>query len=308
MPSIEKSAASVAASASAADVQLYVLDHGGNRILAVRGDGSRKHVLVDEGCNAPDGIAIDLAQGHLYWTNMGDPSRDDGFIMRCDLDGTGLTTIVPPGITHTPKQLVLDSVTDSLYWCDREGMRIMRCGLNGSSPESILRTGDGASDREDARNWCVGIAIDPKTRDLFWTQKGATRSNTGRIFRMALGSRQSLQASSEVAIELLFSSLPEPVDLEFDASRQILYWTDRGAAPYGNTVNRVFLDDGEPSRLQRDILVDGMQEAIGLSLHPGSNVLFATDLGGNVYRISVDSKRVDVVLKNAGRLTGIVAV
>ena len=47
-------------------------------------DGSNFNVLVNKGCSGPDGIAIDSARGHIYWTNMGEPSRNDGFIMRCD--------------------------------------------------------------------------------------------------------------------------------------------------------------------------------------------------------------------------------
>jgi hypothetical protein len=44
-----------------------------------------------------DGLVLDVAVGHIYWTNMGDPKRNDGSIMRSDLNGKNMITIVPPG-------------------------------------------------------------------------------------------------------------------------------------------------------------------------------------------------------------------
>jgi hypothetical protein len=39
---------------------------------------------------------------------MGVPTENDGSIERVDLDGRHRTVIVPPGGTHTPKQIHLD--------------------------------------------------------------------------------------------------------------------------------------------------------------------------------------------------------
>ena len=36
-------------------------------------------------------------------------------------------------------------------------------------------------------------------------------------------------------IEVLFDQLPEPIDLELDLANRLLYWTDRGDLPRGNT-------------------------------------------------------------------------
>jgi hypothetical protein len=40
-------------------------------------DGSDRKVIVTGG-HLPDGIAVDAAAGHIYWTNMGVPNLDDG--------------------------------------------------------------------------------------------------------------------------------------------------------------------------------------------------------------------------------------
>ena len=43
---------------------------------------------------------------------------------------------------------------------------------------------------------------------------------------------------------MLFDGLPEPIDLELDLKNRLLYWTDRGDPPRGNTVNRAPIDVG----------------------------------------------------------------
>src|SRR5262245_12922712 len=102
--------------------RLFVLDLSGGRIFSLDTGASGVRTLVT-GCRHPDGIAIDEVAGHIYWTNMGVPSLNDGSIERVDLDGGNRTTIVPEGGTFTPKQLILEKKSGKLYWGDREGMR-----------------------------------------------------------------------------------------------------------------------------------------------------------------------------------------
>ena len=118
--------------------RLFFLDLGGGRVLSVNPDGSDLKTLVSEGRKLPDGIAVDVAAGYIYWTNMGNPNANDGSIDRADLDGGNLTEIVPPGGTFTPKQLQLDKQNGKLYWSDREGMRVMRSNVDGSDVETLV--------------------------------------------------------------------------------------------------------------------------------------------------------------------------
>src|SRR5229473_3217012 len=103
--------------------RLFFLDLSAGRVLTANPDGSDLKVIVSEGRRLPDGIVVDEAAGHIYWTNMGNPSANDGSIERADLDGKSVTHIIPPGGTFTPKQLQLDKKNGKLYWSDREGMR-----------------------------------------------------------------------------------------------------------------------------------------------------------------------------------------
>src|SRR5262249_4227330 len=112
--------------------RIFFLDLGAGRVLSANPDGSDLKTIVVEAGKFPDGLAIDVAAGHIYWTSMGNFRLNDGSILRSDLDGRNVTTIVPPGGTFTPKQLQIEKTTGKLYWCDREGMRVMRCNLDGS--------------------------------------------------------------------------------------------------------------------------------------------------------------------------------
>ncbi len=124
--------------------RLFFLDLGAGRILSVNPDGSDLKTVLTEGQGPhPDGVVADAARGHIYWTNMGNFKANDGSIERCDLDGKNRRFAVPPGGTHTPKQLQIEEETQKLYWCDREGMRVMRANLDGSNIETLVDTSHG---------------------------------------------------------------------------------------------------------------------------------------------------------------------
>src|SRR5260370_32910759 len=84
--------------------RLFFLDLSAGRVLTANPDGSDLKVIVSEGRRLPDGIVVDEAAGHIYWTNMGNPSANDGSIERPDLDGRRVTQLIPPAGTLTPKQ------------------------------------------------------------------------------------------------------------------------------------------------------------------------------------------------------------
>jgi hypothetical protein len=82
--------------------RLFFLDLSDGRVLSVNPDGSNLKTIVSEGRKLPDGIVVDVMAGHIYWTNMGNPSVNDGSIDRADLDGGNVTNIIPSGGTFTP--------------------------------------------------------------------------------------------------------------------------------------------------------------------------------------------------------------
>jgi len=290
--------------------RLFFLDLSAGRILSVNPDGSDLKTILIEGRGAlPDGLVVDAAAGHIYWTNMGNPTSNDGSIERCDLDGMNRTTIIPPGATHTPKQLEQDKKNRKLYWSDREGMRVMRANLDGSKIETLLDTSQGdARPGRDQRKWCVGIAVDVAAGKIYWTQKGPDKGGEGRIFRANLEIPEGQTPANRKDIELLFDNLPEPIDLSLDTINRMIYWTDRGDPPRGNTVNRAPMDAVSGKRPEPEILSHHLMEGIGMALDLKGGRMFVTDLAGSLYSANLDGSKKNTLLFAQGNLTGIAYV
>jgi hypothetical protein len=285
--------------------QLFFLEASGGRIHSANADGSDRKVIVT-GARIPDGVVVDVEAGHIYWTNMGIPSKNDGSIERVDLDGQNRVTIIGEGKTFTPKQLHLEKKSGKLYWCDREGMRVMRANLDGSNIETLVDSSKGdARPGTDETKVCVGITVDPDRGQIYWTQKGPANAGKGRIFRAKIDIPKGETAVSRSDIELLFDGLPEPIDLELDLKNRLLYWTDRGDAPRGNTVNCAPLDADFNKRPAPEILFTHLEEGIGIALDFKGNRMFVTDLAGNIFSAKLDGTEKKPLLVAQGNLTGI---
>jgi DNA-binding beta-propeller fold protein YncE len=287
--------------------RLFFLSVSSGQVFSANPDGSDLKVIVSEGRRLPDGIVVDVAAGHLYWTNMGNPVANDGSIERANLDGSNVIHIVPPGGTFTPKQLQLDEKNRKLYWCDREGMRVMRANLDGSNIETLVDTSEGdARPGKDLKKWCVGIALDVEGGKLYWTQKGADKAGEGRLFRANLEIPKAQTPANRKDIELLYENLPEPIDLELDLANRTIYWTDRGDPPKGNTVNRAPMDAAPGNHEEPEIIFNHLMEGIGIALDLKGDRMFLTDLGGSVYSANLDGSNKRTLRFVEGNLTGIV--
>lgn len=286
--------------------RVFFLDVSGGRIESLNPDGSDRRVILDGLKRIPDGIEVDPEAGHVYWTNMGNPKANDGSIERADLDGTNRQTIVPQGATFTPKQMKLDKQGGKVYWSDREGMRVMRANLDGSEIETLVDTSEGEPrPGRDEKKWCVGIAVDHDGGKFYWTQKGSDNAGEGCIFRANLELPEGESPTKRTDIEVLFDGLPEPIDLDLDLSRRMIYWTDRGNAPRGNTVSRAPLDGDPKDANRQEILVNDLMEGIGLSLDLKHGRMFFSDLAGSVYSARLDGSEKRALLVAQGNLTGV---
>ncbi|KAK3951792.1 armadillo-type protein [Pseudoneurospora amorphoporcata] len=295
---------------------LYFLDIGWNndpddvefsrkgRILVGSADGRSPLKVIVDHLPMPDGIALSQKAGKIFWTNMGTPGQNDGSIMSCNLDGSGVRVIIPPGAVHTPKQLSVDQDNEMLYFSDREGMRVFRCGVDGSNLQTLVRAGDWRKGIDDPTSWCVGITVSAREGKFYWTQKGPPKGSQGRIYRASIRMPEGYDASNRPDIEVVFDHLPEPIDLEMDEDGSALYWTDRGELPNGNSLNRATLNpDGSFSNHQ--VLARNLHEAIGLAIDKTTRHIYATDLGGAVYRFNVDGSGKQKFYEDQGAFTGI---
>jgi DNA-binding beta-propeller fold protein YncE len=303
-------AATLLAHATAAPApRLFFLDVRDGRVVSAHTDGSDAKTLVTGLRGTPDGIVVDAKAGYIYWTHMGAAGADDGYVQRAKLDGSELTKIVPDGGTFTPKQVKLDAKHGKLYWSDREGMRIMRANADGSHVETLIETGHGDADRANQANWCVGIALDVDNGKVYWTQKGGNPANTGSIRRANLEIPSGMDPAHRSDVEVLVESLPEPIDLDLDLRTRMMYWTDRGDPPRGNTVNRAPMDPSSGMQRSRrtdlQVLFGGLHEGIGIALDTEGGRLYVTDLGGNVYSAKLDGSERHTIMTGQGSLTGI---
>lgn len=260
------------------------------------------------GLPAPDGIDVDPSADRMYWTNMGaDVNARDGSLMSSRLDGTDKRVLLSDGVLTTPKQLILvkDPLTQSekLYFCDREGCSVHRCNVDGSEHEVLVQNPGSAADVKD---WCVGITVDLKTRKFYWTQKGPSKSNLGRIYRANIDFLPGENGSNRSDIEVVFDKLPEPIDLEIESESGVLYWTDRGEHPRGSSLNCARVENDGKQEVK--ILARHFHEPIGLKLDLQRKQIFVSDLGGSVYSVDVETGKKTVVHRDEGSYTGIVTL
>ncbi|OJJ45349.1 hypothetical protein ASPZODRAFT_160231 [Penicilliopsis zonata CBS 506.65] len=279
----------------------------------------------------PDGIAFSTARQRVYWTAMGTLGANNGSIWSCRPDGSDVRAVVRVGEAqlHTPKQIVVDDVHGQLYWADREGMRIMRCSLDRENNEShesgkkeeeeeeeeypietLIQTGVWQDEThcQDATRWCVGVALSLRYGKLFWTQKGPPRGVTGKVLCADL-------ACPEQTVVVLADQLPEPIDLHWDEKREILYWTDRGELPWGNSLNALDLHDwlagtttssssSSPSVSSSlpppRLLSRNFHDPIGLSVDTAGEWVYVADLGGSLYRCHITSGEKEKLYQDEG--------
>src|SRR5438876_527263 len=99
-------------------------------------DGTGQQILL-RGLAFPDGIALDVAGGKIYWIDNYSLRAD---IRQANLDGTDQQTLVS-GLVD-PFGIALDVAGGKIYWTDivrvGAGGYIGRVNLDGSQPEILL--------------------------------------------------------------------------------------------------------------------------------------------------------------------------
>jgi DNA-binding beta-propeller fold protein YncE len=251
------------------DAKLYFVSgsfSGSGAVKVINADGSNEQTLVD-GSNViePDGIEVDEAGGKMYWTDMGlggaadkSVSINDGRIMRADIDGKNVETLVPTGVTTTPKQLALDVAGGKVYWCDRGDVgdknvnpKVMRSNLDGSSVETLV-SADLISP--------VGIALDTVNGKLYFTDRYANNIR-----------RANLDGTT---VEVVVKDTKYPVDLAFDLASRSMFWTTREAGG----VYRVNMDKNDIDGASLNPIITGLHAPIGVTTDRKKGKLYYTDV------------------------------
>ncbi len=133
-------------------------------------DGSGDTVLIDfysfhaasESLSGPKGIALDIPDGKLFWTDdLGNRIRT------ANLDGSDIQTVESSGISG-PLGIALDLPRGKMYWTEAgpSGQKIQRANLDGSVITSLI-TGLAAPGY---------IELDPDSNAMYWTEAGGAGS------------------------------------------------------------------------------------------------------------------------------------
>jgi sugar lactone lactonase YvrE len=274
---------------------LFWVDVYNSRVWRANADGSDKKLLASSlSIASPDGVTVDLTSGYVYWTNMGSLSggANLGSIQRMRIDNELIETIVPVGLTNTPKQINIDNKARKLYWCDREGAKVWRSELDGTSPV-ILVSGHGLMQP-------VGMALDVEKRQLYFSDRV-----TRKIYRAGFDAPEGQSPETRGDVETLFSwSTGAPLDLDLDLEKRQIYWTDR----FRRVIQRGKMDPpagfNPETRTDVETLAEGRDEPVGLALDRADNQLFFTELSGGVYRMSRDGGT-PVLVSTTGSASGI---
>ena len=138
--------------------------------------------------------------------------------------------------------------------------------------------------------------------DLLDARKARPREIKAELFRAGIEIPKGETAANRSDIEVFFDRLPEPIDLELDRRHRVLYWTDRGNPPRGNTVNRASID----ARPQApETVLTNLMEGIGIALDLPCDRMFVTDFAGSLYSARLDGSGERNLLAAQGNLTGV---
>jgi hypothetical protein len=186
----------LASAASAAD-SIYWTSYtspGGIRLGDLGGAGAGNLVT---GESSPEGVAIDIATGKIYWADT-----TSGAIRVANLDGTGARDLYT-GETQ-PSGVAIDPTAGLIYWANAvTGSGAIRVGnLDGSAARTLFAN----------ESYPVGVAIDPAAGKIYW--------GSYDTFKIRVGNLNGTGAAD------LFTGENYPTQLAIDPGAGKIYWTN----------------------------------------------------------------------------------
>lgn len=171
-----------------------------------------------------------LASGHaaaqnVFFGNIGYTSGYVGRVYTCDLDGAGLTNIMPG--TGIPVGVDVDAATGRVYWTDQYAPSV---GGNGELRSANLN-GSSMSTFKSSQQMGYGVALDTVNQRVYWNQ-GST------IQRADYNGANQITVASNVLSETL----------EVDPVNGKIFWGDRGNGGAAN-LSMANLDGTSPQIL-----------------------------------------------------------
>lgn len=190
-----------------AGAKLYVaISTSPDSIRRANLNGTGLETLVTAGLSAPQGIALDVVGGKMYWTDLG---NGNGTVNRANLDGTDVETLVNGGLQN-PTGIELDLVNGKIYWVDSGNNIFRRANLDGSGVETLFSFPTSASSVLD-------IALDVSGGKIYWADSGLGRIRRSNFDGTGLEDLVNTPVGGLRGIDFVPSSstavIPEPASL-----------------------------------------------------------------------------------------------
>lgn len=230
---------------------IYWTEHRGV-ISAANADGTGRQPVVT-GLEQPNGIALDLAGGMMYWADLGGPNPGElGDIRRASLNGTGQETLVS-GIR--PVGIALDIAGGKMYWTTFNS--ILRANLDGAGQQTLV-TG---------LNLAGSIALDVSGGKMYWTDTDFS----GPMGQGYIG-QANLDGSGQ---QRIVSGLNESRGIALDVAGGKMYWTDLPDFANSGVIRRANLDGTE-----QQTLLSGQPFPAGIALDVAGGKMYWADVNG----------------------------
>ena len=244
---------------------LYFIDNGG--IERARTDGTQRQVVLPASLIRAKGIAIDVENERLYWTDW---IADK--IQTARLDGTQITDLVTTGL-DLPEGIALDTAGGKMYWVDSGIKKVQRANFDGSMVQDLVTYLNVNLD---------DIALDLAGGKMYWTDWGAGAA-VGR------GRRANLDGTQVQDLITIPNGILLGIDLDLAAGK--MYWTNGGLS----RIQRANLDGSQLENL----ITNGLSTPNSLALDLAEGKMYWTDLGTKkLQRANLDGSQVEDLIVN----------
>lgn len=278
-----------ASAAGAADSLIWANYNGGATMSAANLDGTGSgRDLFSFGeprggsVLAPAGIALDPAAGNMYWANSTGPSITRGSISSCDPSATCAADLYPlfsggPKV-EGPGGPALDVAHHLMYWMNVSG-ELIRASLDGSG--AVNDTIDTTGATAVGSGGVGGLAIDPRTNRIYWTNDDF---GAGTISWADLGGDGGGDVNTTGA------NMGRPWGLSIDTAANRVYWTSFGGADSNKgSISWANLDGTGGGDLYTAANCPTLNGPNGLAIDRAANKIYWANFAGN----SVSSANLD---------------
>jgi len=215
----------------------------------------------------PRGIALDVLDGKIYWTN-----DRTGTIQRGNMNGSGVVDDLVTGIGTAAYEITLDLSGGKMYWTEGRSSsnKICRANLDGTNTETLYTSADGL-------DYPCGIALDVAHRKMYVADFGPNSIL-----------RANLDGSGHW--ETLVTVCCGPTDIALDLLNEKMYWS----LPYAGVIQRANLDGSDVETILSRL--DAYQpEGIALDLSAGK--IYYTDVyRAKIQRANLDGTNVETLI------------